>query len=73
MTFSGPLEKLEGTAVIDDANYDWHGSLTAKSFKASSTAIAIEARSLLIESFLPYRPWVAAKKRPRSNLTALVV
>jgi hypothetical protein len=33
--FVGPPNRLHGTAVIDDATYEWKGWLTDKNFKAN--------------------------------------
>lgn len=33
--FSGPPEKLYGTAVIDGADYQWTGSMTERRFQGS--------------------------------------
>jgi hypothetical protein len=35
--FSGPPQKLSGTAVIDDANYVWTGSIAQEGFVGSFT------------------------------------
>ncbi len=37
ITFTGTIDKLKGTAIIDRANYTWTGTITKKKFKVQFT------------------------------------